>query len=287
MSAHRPKVVTHVACFGRTFDHFNSERKERHEWRGKVVMEPNQQTLQYIRMAVEREMTRVASIGEWPTYINVERSLLGRVPTLEPGSKAPGFDTGIACCLYIIPEHRQRLAATLHANYSERAVEQVRRETRGFMSLNSESCWWLAASAMCRGEDGVTVEQFLQQVEEARESLSDLDERHALSVLEFEAMRSGFEMSGGVAFATRNGGMQGAYLAGHDFAVELSQKDEIWFVGTFRPSLGLEDFAFSSQTDDQGRAKSGPVHGSKQFVKCASREELDQVLAIVKRHLAR
>jgi hypothetical protein len=34
MSAHRPKVVTHVASFGRTFDHFNTNRDMAPEWRG-------------------------------------------------------------------------------------------------------------------------------------------------------------------------------------------------------------------------------------------------------------
>lgn len=248
-------------------------------------MEAHQQRLLYTRMAVEREMTRVASLGEWPSRIDVRRSLLGRVPTLDAGAKAPGFDAGIACCLNIIPENRQRLAATLHANYSEEAVEQVRRETTGFMSPDCETAWWLAASAFCK-EGEVDAEEFLYQAEEALESLSDSDARHDLALGQLADMKAGFEVRNGVAWATRDGGMQGAYIAGHDFAVEYAANHGLWFVGTFRPSLGLEDFAFSSETDEQGRAKSGPVHGSKQFVKCTA-GELAQVLTVVLRHFAR
>ena len=39
-----------------------------------------------------------------------------------------GFDAGIACALDLIPRDRQKLAATLHCNYSKSAVMQVRKE---------------------------------------------------------------------------------------------------------------------------------------------------------------
>ncbi len=254
-------------------------------------MEDVRHSLAFIRGLVAFNMPRVADLGRWPAHIDVERSLMGRVPSLERDiSAVPGFDAGIACCLDIIPRDRQRLAATLHAAYSEEAVEQVRRETAGFMSPDSESCWWLAASAFCE-EDGVDTVGFLDQVAAATEMLSDTDARHGFAIDQLNRMKSGFELSPDegirIAWAVRDGGMQGAYLAGHDFAVEFAAKHGIWFIGTFRPSLGLEDFEFSSEKDADGRAKSGSVNGSRQYVKCATREELEGALAIVKRHLAR
>jgi hypothetical protein len=59
-----------------------------------------------------------------------------------------------------------------------------------------------------------------------------------------------------------------------------------WFVGTFRESLGIpDDFVWGTELDKEGRPMSGPVHGSKNFVKCYSLDELAQVVGIAQRYL--
>lgn len=52
-----------------------------------------------------------------------------------------------------------------------------------------------------------------------------------------------------------------------------------------RRSLGLEDFPFSDCKDHKRRAMSGPAHGSKQFVKVCTFDELARATTQVRRHL--
>jgi hypothetical protein len=60
----------------------------------------------------------------------------------------------------------------------------------------------------------------------------------------------------------------------------------VFFVGTYLPSLGIpDDFNWSSETDDDGQLKSGPVHGSKQFIICANEQEVIEVISIARKHL--
>ncbi|MBT5820335.1 MAG: hypothetical protein HOI24_02670, partial [Candidatus Magasanikbacteria bacterium] len=46
------------------------------------------------------------------------------------------------------------------------------------------------------------------------------------------------------------------------FITEYAEEYDIYFVGTYLPSLGLEDFYWSADVDEQDRPLSGPVHGS-------------------------
>ena len=119
---------------------------------------------------VRDNMHRVAKLGNWPPYINVEDSLPGRVPEYE--KKGPGGDAGVGCTLDKIPRDKQRLAAILHAAYTEEAVEQVRRESVD-MDPNSETCWWLAMCSTCR-EGEVTFVDFLVQLEEMDKLVTSL-----------------------------------------------------------------------------------------------------------------
>jgi hypothetical protein len=91
--------------------------------------------------------------------------------------------------------------------------------------------------------------------------------------------RGGFR----VPFGTVDGCMQGAYVAGHSFAVMWQEEYGIYFIGTYLPSLGLEGFEFADGKDGEGRATSGAL--GSQFVKVATEEELARALEVVVAHL--
>lgn len=230
---------------------------------------------------VRANMHRVRTLGNWPSYIDPEVSLLRRVPPRF--LPAPGFDAGIACALGLIPENKQRLSAVLHAAYTPEAVKQVRHEAVN-MDPDSETCWWLAACSVCE-EGAVTAENFVNQLDRFELLRQDSTLRREHALMEYGKMRRSFKLIDGVPFAIKDGGMQGAYLAGYDWAVQYSEEYGIFFIGTYQESLGLEGFKFSDRLDDQGRPMSGPVHGSRQFVKASSFGELDHVITCVEFHL--
>jgi hypothetical protein len=231
-----------------------------------------------IRETVEENAERVAKLGKWPAYIE-PASLSERVPA-EGGADAPGFDAGIACSLDLIPRDRQELAATLHANYSKEAVAQVRHEfAEG--SPDSQTTWWLAACSICE-EGEIDEKVFLKQIEDFQTLAADTEARHTAAVDQYKEMTASFELRNGVPYGEKDGCIQGAYIAGYTFGSHYSKEYGLYFVGTYEPSLGLEDFEWSQEVDDQGRAKSGPVFGSKQFVKCANEEEWNRVMDAVK-----
>ena len=96
------------------------------------------------------------------------------------------------------------------------------------------------------------------------------------------------EFAGGsVAMALRDGGMQGAYLAGHDVAASHDETHDLYFLGTFHASLGLEEFDWTepgvpeAEDVESRRGRSGPVHGSRQYVKCADSAELETAVRAV------
>lgn len=231
---------------------------------------------------VRKNTDRVASLGEWPEYIDRE-TLVERIPK-RAGEKAPGFDAGVACALGLIPEDKQKLAAKLHANYSEDSVEQIRREIKT-NDPESPTTWWLAACAVCK-EGKINAEEFLNQVDEFKRLANNLEERLKRAKKEFEKMTSSFEIVNGVPFGTEDGCMQGAYLAGYKYAVIHAKNYDLYFVGTYLPSLGLENFEWSTEKDEKGNALSGPVFGSKQFVKCKDEEELGRVLVKIEPSLS-
>ena len=91
-----------------------------------------------------------------------------------------------------------------------------------------------------------------------------------------------YTVKDGIAFGTNDGAMQGAYIGGHDLAALYDETNDLYFVGTFRETLGLEDFPWGENLDEQGRPRSGPVHGSRQYVKAADAEEYARVLAALR-----
>ena len=74
-------------------------------------------------------------------------------------------------------------------------------------------------------------------------------------------------------------------MASMRYGTSYSQNYGLYFIGTYETSLGLEDFEWSQEKDEQGRDKSGPVFGSKQFVKCATEEEWRRAMEVVKAKL--
>ena len=256
--------------------------------KSEIVSKPERndsKSVDRIREEVRLNAERISTLGNWPEYIPAD-SILERIPT-EENRNAPGLDAGIACCLGLIPNDRQKLAATLHASYRPEAVMQVREEIQNLL-YGSETFWWLLACSVCE-EGGIDEKKFLEQIENFK-SLS-ANEELALSTAkgEYEKMISRFgfneEIGGDVPYGEIDGCMQGAYLKGYSYAVSYSEAFGIYFIGTFLPSLGLEDFAWSVEKDESGRPKSGPVWGSKQFVKCKDKEELKKALEAVKEHL--
>ncbi len=234
-----------------------------------------------IQDTIRENSGRVAKLGNWPPYISVE-SLVLRVPS--SGSEGPGFDAGLACALDLIPRDKQRLSATLHAAYTAEAVEQVLSEFQ-VMEPDSETTWWLAACGVCF-EGAVNRQQFLAQMDSFRFLASDPEARLRAAQDEHKVMLSTFETETyGFPYGTIDGCIQGSYLAGHQFGTIYAKEYNLYFIGTYLPSLGLEDFYWSSDVDDQDRALSGPVHGSKQFVKCKDLQEFLSAVEVVKRHL--
>ncbi len=231
------------------------------------------------------EAARVADLGQWPKWQrsaeSLERSLVGRIPTEE--QTAPGFDAGVACCLGRIPECMQALSAGLHASYTEARVQQVREEIRD-LDPDSETCWWLAACSVCE-EGERTVADFLAQLERFERLQRDPDARLVAARSALEEKMSSFTLIDEIPFVIHDGGLQASYIAGHGWGVQYAEAFGLFFIGTYLPSLGLEDFEFSDRVDDQGRPMSGPVHGSRQFVKVSSLIELARAVRVVRSHL--
>lgn len=237
------------------------------------------------RAFVREEGKRVADLGQWPPYATVEDRLAARLPRFEREEEgrevASGFDAGMACVFGLIPEDKQRLSAELHVQYSPVAVAQVLQELED-LDADSETCWWLAACSVC-DEDGVDWAGFTAQCLEMHGLFQNPQARLAAAQVMWKKMQTSFHLVDGVAFATVDGGMQAAYAAGHKLAVWWSEKAGIFFVGTFHPSLGLEDFAWGTELDEDGRTMSGMI--SPQFVKCNGFEELGSAVSVARKHL--
>jgi hypothetical protein len=230
--------------------------------------------LEILRQLVTVNADRIRTLGEWPDWIQ-SSTLLDRIPTYE--QPASGFDAGIACALDLIPRNKQYLSAKLHAHYTPDAVQQVRHELQAENFIDSETAWWLLACSFCR-EGGVSATDFVAQVHAFEDKArADVSSRLITAMTEYERMCESYTVVDGIAIALRDGGMQAAYLGGYDLAIQPMHGT--WFLGTYQESLGIpEDFPWGSKADEQGRALSGPVHGSKQFVKCATFEELNRAL---------
>lgn len=253
-----------------------------------VPQKVSEMHLEKIRRLAEVEAGRVAKLGEWPKYKMpyAGKSIAGRIPRPDD-ENAQGFDAGLACALNMIPRGKQRLSAVLHGNYTPEAVDQVRREV-GVLDQNpdSETAWWLAACNCCT-EDGINPERFKEQLRRFEELSADEKARLVAAKAEYGKMTSTFTTDQyGFPFGTVDGCIQGAYLASYLAGAWYNPEDGSYFIGTYSPSsLGLDGFKWSEEVDEKGDPKSGPVHGSRQFVKCANEEEFKRAVEVVKKHL--
>ncbi len=125
----------------------------------------------------------------------------------------------------------------------------------------------------------------MQQIEDFKKLGQDPEAREGAAEKEFEQMTHSFTLKDGIPYGEQDGCIQGAYIAGYPYGTQYSEQYGLYFIGTYEDSLGLEDFAWSEEKDEEGRAKSGPIFGSKQFVKCANEDELHRAMDVVKAKL--
>jgi hypothetical protein len=246
--------------------------------------QPLEVQIEALRGIVATEANRVAQLGQWPPYMQAKESLLARIPK-QGDTNAPGFDAGLACALDKIPRDKQELAARLHGAYTPEAVAQIVREI-GEKDPESQTIWWLAACSVC-SEGGIDQTAFVEQLRTFDDLASDAQKRLEAATAEYEhqqtLVRFDSEFGDDIPFGDVDGCMQAAYMQGYPFAVQRHDGYGLYFVGTYYPTLGIpDDFPWSNEVDDDGRAKSGPVFGSKQFIKCATAEEVRAILDIVR-----
>lgn len=250
------------------------------------------QPMQAIADRVAQNAPTVVALGAWPAHISISDSLTARVPVA--GQKRSGFDAGLAVSLGLIPAHAQTLAAGLHAAYTPALVAQIRAEIEKqpegnnawrVKNADSATCWWLAGCSVCIEGDTVDENTFRRQLLDFQKLMDDPQARQAAATKTLNEMTGSFDTTHGYAFGTVDGAIQGAYIAGHAFGVLHHQTRGLYFIGTYLPTLGLESFAWDSATDDKGRHTSGPVHGSRQFVKCATEAEMTRAVRQVQKTL--
>lgn len=238
---------------------------------------------------------RIKELGNWPEHID-EMSLVHRIPDeRENRITAPGFDAGIACCLDLIPRNKQRLSAILHGAYTPEAIEQIKREIFDIQKCksswheearsweepcNNETAWWLAACSICK-EGDVGADDIINQINSFDYLAGDLICIINAACQQYNIMANSYVVVDGIPVSLKDGGMQAAYIYGYPLAIMPAYGT--WFVGTYYPSLGIpDDFIWGTKKDNKDRPMSGPVFGSKQFVKCATIEELNKVINYAK-----
>lgn len=250
------------------------------------------QPMASLRMLCHTNGGAVAALGQWPAHIRIEDSLTARIP--DDSTASSGFDAGLATALGLMPAHAAALTATLHAAYTPAAIEQLRsdiekstNDTWQVKNAGSATCWWLAACRLCIEGDDVDVQTFRRQLHDFQTLADNPAARLAAANDMLNGMISSFDTKRGFAFGVTDGAIQGAYIAGHDVAVLHHTGRDMYFIGTFRETLGLENFPFATDVDEKGRPTSGAVHGSRQFVKCATETEMTAAMESVKKHFAK
>jgi hypothetical protein len=240
--------------------------------------------IEAIKSQVAINAPRVKELGNWPSHVD-EMSLVHRIPDeRENRITAPGFDAGIACCLDLIPRDKQRLSAILHGAYTPEAIKQIQKEIAEiqakFVEVPNETAWWLAACSFCK-EGDMYADDVINQINSFKDLAESPWDLINEAKFEFKKMEKSYHVVDGIPVALKDGGMQAAYIHGYSLAIMPAYGT--WFVGTYHASLGIpDDFVWGTKKDDKDRPMSGPVFGSKQFVKCATIDELNNVLMYAK-----
>jgi hypothetical protein len=223
------------------------------------------------------------SCADWPDWANPE-DLLTRIPGTD--SLAAGLDAMLACALWLVPEEAWSLSAGLHVNWNSERVNLIRAAIAAELPPDHPVTWWAAMCRICK-EGEVDQAYFLRQIAHAHLLRANSTARREAAHSVLEEMRGMFSLTDeGYPIGTADGCLQGMYVSGFDWGVHDARGVYgIFFIGTCQSSLGLEDFEWGTEEDDQGRPKSGPVFGSPQFVKCADEAELERALAVVREKL--
>lgn len=230
------------------------------------------------------------SCPDWPDWANPE-DVLQRIPGVD--KLGPGLDSFLACILWIVPEEAWSLSAGLHVNWNHERVSLIRAAIAEDLPPDHPATWWAAMCSICQ-EGEVDQTLFMQQIVHAYMLRTNPVARREAADAELTRMRGLFSVDfpnfpwaeGAFPIGTEDGCLQGMYISGYDWGVhDATETYGIYFIGTCRESLGLEDFEWGTEKDDQGRDKSGPVFGSPQFVKCADKAELRRAIEVVKAKL--
>ena len=155
------------------------------------------------------------------------------------------------------------------------------------MDPDSETCWWLAACAVC-AEDRVDLPLFYEQLVEFEGLRAVPEARQARALTCLQEMTETFSLRDGIPYGEADGCMQGAYLSGYPLATMkalLPGEEPLYYLGTYLETLGLEQFAWSDALDHQGRTRSGPVHGSRQYCKASDEDELQRAVDVARAQL--
>lgn len=246
--------------------------------------------LDEMRTIVEESIQRLSALGGWSLNEQLV-PLQERIPKEQDSDhKVSGFDADIACALRLIPIDKQALAAQLHdrKNPGKNLVLQIRKEAKkldGFYP--SETTYWLAAQSM-KKEGGVDSQQFLQQLKDFQSMRSPELKTAAKKML--DEMIHSFTLKDGVPYGEKDGCIQGALIAGYSYGTQYDKNLGLYYIGTCESSLGLEDFKWSDEKDEEGRPKSGPIGGplyggSRTLVKCSNEDEFLRALEVVKARL--
>jgi hypothetical protein len=224
------------------------------------------------------------SCADWPDWANPD-DVLQRIPGAD--KLGAGLDAMLACCLWLVPEEAWSLSAGLHVNWNYERVSLIRAAIAENLPPDHPATWWAAMCSICK-EGEVDQAYFLRQVAHAHMLRTNPVARREAA--DGELVRMQEEMysvtPGGYPQGAEDGCLQGMYIAGYDWGVhDAREVYGIFFIGTCRESLGLEDFEWGTEQDDQGRDKSGPVFGSPQFVKCVDEAELQRALLVVQHKL--
>lgn len=260
------------------------------------MTEPTQPTDPTLHAAHQRWRRQViagtpalAELGGWADRAD-KVAVVDRLATIDVDGTvtagAGGFDAGVAVAAGLIPTEAALVAARLHANYDAATLTQVADETVVW-DPGSATTWWLAACSVC-DEARSTPETFAAQVATFQVLAADPAARLAAAQATFADMCAAYTPridddgtpSRTVAEVLRDGGAQGAYIAGFDVTVRWAENYGLFFVGTWRPTLGvnLDTFNWEDPDRDGHRGRSGPVGGSAAYVKAASPAELTRIL---------
>lgn len=267
-----------------------------------------------VREMVSEEANQVARAGKWPASLPAE-IIVEAIPG--PGSKtAAGFGPAVAAALQLIPKNCRTLAAKFEHNFDTDVVSRIQSETAPLRELesrisskldlarlqsaeglsdldasyaesihrfnpNTQSSWCLAALHVA-SQGPVDQRGFFDQLRRFDVLQGDFEARRRAAVSQYLSMTNSFgvekEFGPYVPIGNKAGCLEGACIAGHQFAVRYSVPERAYYIMTAQKSLGLESYRRSSP-------QSGLIEGRHNIARYESLDEFREVLKVVSRHL--